>query len=88
MSIFNQSIIQYWHSYCLSLDLKYPDWERAVPDSIQAPKDVRATPLVVVDTEDGVKALVAELQKETSFAVDLEHHNFRSYQGFTCLIQV
>ena len=23
-----------------------------------------------------------------SFAVDLEHHDFRSFKGFTCLIQI
>lgn len=35
-----------------------------------------------------MKDLVEVLSKEKSIAIDLEHHDYRSYQGFTCLIQV
>lgn len=35
-----------------------------------------------------MKELVEALKAEKSIAVDLEHHDYRSYQGFTCLIQV
>jgi len=27
-------------------------------------------------------------QKVKEIAIDLEHHSYRSYQGFTCLMQV
>ena len=32
--------------------------------------------------------MAALLESSTEFAVDLEHHNLRSYLGFTCLMQV
>ncbi len=66
----------------------YPDWERTLPEIVTKPRSENATPLIVVETEDGMKSLVEELMKEKSIAVDLEHHNFRTYQGFTCLLQV
>ena len=66
----------------------YPEWERTLPETVTKPRNENATPLIVVDTEEGMKSLVDELKKEQSIAVDLEHHNFRSYQGFTCLLQV
>lgn len=66
----------------------YPEWERSAPEIVVKPRNESDTPLIVVETEDGMKSLVEELKKEKSIAVDLEHHNFRSYQGFTCLLQV
>lgn len=34
------------------------------------------------------ESLVEKLNSSTEFAVDLEHHDYRSFQGFTCLIQI
>ena len=58
-----------------------------MPEPVK-PREETATPLVVVDSESGLQALVKDLKTQRSIAVDLEHHNYRSYQGFTCLIQV
>lgn len=35
-----------------------------------------------------MSSLVDLLKKQTEFAVDLEHHSYRTFQGFTCLIQI
>ena len=32
--------------------------------------------------------MMQELREESELAVDLEHHRYRSYQGFTCLVQI
>jgi exosome complex exonuclease RRP6 len=32
--------------------------------------------------------MIADLSKCSEIAVDLEHHAYRSYLGFTCLIQI
>lgn len=32
--------------------------------------------------------MLDELRKATEFAVDLEHHSYRTYAGFLCLMQV
>ncbi|KAK8794410.1 hypothetical protein JH06_1619 [Blastocystis sp. subtype 4] len=79
----------YSNPYLYELNnLVYPDWERTLPEIVTKPRSENATPLIVVETEDGMKSLVEELMKEKSIAVDLEHHNFRTYQGFTCLLQI
>jgi exosome complex exonuclease RRP6 len=41
-----------------------------------------------VDTEEQLQELVEKLDNVTEFAIDLEHHGLRSYQGITCLMQV
>jgi exosome complex exonuclease RRP6 len=48
------------------------------------------TPFLYVENEDQLKEMCEHLLLETSkeIAVDLEHHSYRSYQGFTCLMQV
>lgn len=32
--------------------------------------------------------LISKLSKVNEFAVDLENHNYRSFQGFVCLMQI
>ena len=70
------------------LDLVYPDWELHAPATIEKPRPENETPLILVETEASMHELVNSLKQEQVIAVDLEHHNYRSYQGFTCLIQV
>lgn len=41
-----------------------------------------------VDTEETLEEMIGELKKATEIAVDLEHHDARSYIGFTCLMQI
>lgn len=65
------------------------------PDFIQAPR--RATlptpldeenELSVVTTVEELEALARVLDECKEFAVDLEHHSYRSFKGFTCLMQI
>ncbi|KAB5526371.1 ribonuclease H-like domain-containing protein [Coniochaeta sp. 2T2.1] len=41
-----------------------------------------------VDTYEGVLEMLEELKKAKEIAVDLEHHDFRSYVGLTSLMQI
>ncbi|KAK4484839.1 hypothetical protein RD792_007439 [Penstemon davidsonii] len=43
---------------------------------------------VRVENEEQLLKLVEVLSKESVFAVDTEHHSFRSFLGFTALIQI
>ncbi|EPY29362.1 exosome complex exonuclease RRP6, partial [Strigomonas culicis] len=52
------------------------------------PVPLDTCPLKFVDTVEGLKETVARLLHETEIAVDLEHHDFYSYLGFTCLMQI
>ncbi|PIK33178.1 putative exosome component 10 [Apostichopus japonicus] len=49
---------------------------------------VLTTPLTFITTPDQLKELSDLLNTQTSFGVDLEHHSYRSFQGFTCLMQI
>lgn len=43
-----------------------------------------------IDTTEGMSDLLAHLQEERvkEIAIDVEHHNFRSFQGLVCLVQL
>jgi exosome complex exonuclease RRP6 len=41
-----------------------------------------------VATLEDLTSLCEKLSKCSEFAVDLEHHHFRSFQGICCLIQI
>ncbi|KAJ1718610.1 exosome nuclease subunit, partial [Coemansia erecta] len=47
-----------------------------------------ATPFAFVDQPEALARMMEHLQGAGEVAVDLEHHSYRSYQGFTCLVQV
>ncbi|KAJ1658739.1 exosome nuclease subunit [Dispira simplex] len=49
---------------------------------------LESTPAQWISTEAQLDALVAKLAQVTEVAVDLEHHNLRSFQGFVCLMQI
>ncbi|OCF33232.1 hypothetical protein I316_04973 [Kwoniella heveanensis BCC8398] len=52
------------------------------------PKSFQDTPFEFVDTPEALEKMVEQLKKAKEIAVDLEHHQMRSYSGFTCLIQI
>lgn len=45
-------------------------------------------PFTFVKTEAALDAMVRHLATAKEVAVDLEHHHYRSFQGFTCLMQL
>ena len=51
-------------------------------------KDWNSTSAIWVDNEESLKEMLASLEKYTEIAVDLEHHDLRSYYGLTCLMQI
>lgn len=65
----------------------YPDAILAKSDPIP-PKDWSTTKAIWVDTVKELQKMVQELKKLTEIAVDLEHHDYRSYYGIVCLMQI
>ncbi|KAJ2780954.1 exosome nuclease subunit [Coemansia javaensis] len=47
-----------------------------------------AVPFAFVDDAAGLRAMMEHLQAADEIAIDLEHHDYRSFQGFTCLVQI
>lgn len=52
------------------------------------PASLSETPFTFVNTSSSLKDIAAKLSLEREIAVDLEHHQFRSFQGLTCLMQI
>jgi exosome complex exonuclease RRP6 len=49
---------------------------------------METTPFTFVNTEQQLAILIDDLNKVSEIAIDLEHHNHRSYLGITCLMQI
>ncbi|ESO01119.1 hypothetical protein HELRODRAFT_112893 [Helobdella robusta] len=80
--------LEYPHPYQYELDLFRPAQQLLEKVITQVPKGVETTPFTYVDTEEKFDELIEKLKSVTEIAVDLEHHSFRSFQGFTCLMQL
>ena len=52
------------------------------------PKAFEDTPFTWVATPEDLAQLLPKLQQAPEIAVDLEHHSYRSYYGFVCLMQI
>ncbi|KIK69880.1 hypothetical protein GYMLUDRAFT_150634 [Collybiopsis luxurians FD-317 M1] len=52
------------------------------------PSPFESTTFTWVSTVADLENMLDELRKATEFAVDLEHHSYRSYAGFLCLMQI
>lgn len=51
-------------------------------------KPLEDTSLTMVNTIEELNAMVTKLAKSSEIAIDLEHHDHRTYLGITCLMQI
>lgn len=67
--------------------IDYPDhlFQSRPPIPYTSYEDTQA---IWVDTEKALDEMMEALQGAKELAVDLEHHDYRSFQGFTCLMQL
>jgi exosome complex exonuclease RRP6 len=67
--------------------LEYPEhmFEQR-PEQLYHPFDT--TSAIWVDTEEALQDMCRTLEMQREIAIDLEHHNYRSFQGFVCLMQI
>lgn len=87
----------YDHPYEYELmNLSYKSWQLEEPDQrlysnqvIQRLKtSIIEEEIPLYENEDELNSMIDELKLCREIAIDLEHHSLRSFQGFTCLIQV
>ncbi|KAF9015850.1 hypothetical protein BDZ89DRAFT_435244 [Hymenopellis radicata] len=52
------------------------------------PKPFDTTSFTWVNTTEALQAMLDKLRQATEIAVDLEHHSYRTYAGFLCLMQL
>ena len=78
----------YSHPYIYEMERDLPLPSQLTITVPVKPSRIEDTSLVQVDTLEGLRAMVEELSKEEIIGVDVEHHNYRTYLGLTCLIQI
>jgi len=79
------------HPYQMELEnLTYNDWQMEIPTEKPAKVLPANGPLdaLWVDTPQTLEKLTTDLKSAKEIAVDLEAHNYRSFGGITCLIQI
>lgn len=77
------------HPLAATLDaLTYAPWQLEVIGEPAMPAGFEQVPYEYVATPAALRALAARLEAAREIAVDLEAHSYRSYQGFTCLMQL
>lgn len=69
------------------LNLKYPETTYEIRDPIPY-QPIDTTSATWVDTYEGVLEMLEELKGATEIAIDLEHHDYRSYHGLLSLMQI
>ncbi|TPX36234.1 hypothetical protein SmJEL517_g01543 [Synchytrium microbalum] len=68
-------------------NIDYPDWMfDNKPEKIWTP--FQDTDYTYVSTVDDLKKMTAVLEAASEIAVDTEHHDYRTYLGLVCLIQI
>lgn len=80
------------HPYEEEINQFRPDWKTILDElstiNPQVPRPVEESVCEFIDTKEQLDELMVELRKHFLLAVDLEFHAYRSYQGFTCLMQM
>lgn len=78
----------YLHPYDYEIQ-KFPiNQELIVEIDNNEPPELVSTPIIWVDTIQELEDMCRHIESQKEFAVDVEHHSYRSFQGITCLLQI
>ncbi|KAI5970471.1 RRP6 [Candida margitis] len=78
----------YVHPYEYEIDTQpYPESILQKSEPI-LPQDWSSTSAIWIDTKESLNEMIEELSSSSEIAVDLEHHDYRSYYGIVCLMQI
>ncbi|KAL0476579.1 exosome complex RNAse RPR6 [Acrasis kona] len=70
------------------LCLEFKEADLCRPKQAPAYRSLEETTCTWVDNLEQLKELSDTLNKQKEFAIDLESHSYRSFQGFVCLMQI
>nr|XP_023014126.1 exosome component 10 [Leptinotarsa decemlineata] len=79
---------EFSHPYEFELERFTPLPEQLLKETPAVPLPLEKTPLIEVTQPEQVNELVETLRNCKEFAVDLEHHSYRTFMGITCLMQI
>lgn len=78
----------YEHPYKIEIERQeYPDSVLAITEP-ELSQSWAETEAIWVDNVETLNKMVEELKKSQAIAVDLEHHDYRTYYGIVCLMQI
>lgn len=84
----NTWCLRYNHPYETEIQrMEYPERVFQQSDAIKY-NPIDESSAIWVDTYEGVLEMLEELKKAGEIAIDLEHHDYRTYIGLTCLMQI
>jgi exosome complex exonuclease RRP6 len=79
----------YQHPYLVEIEsLKRSNEFYKRPSKATMYKGLKETTCTWVDTKETLAAMCEHLNAHHEYAIDLEHHHYRSFQGFVCLMQI
>lgn len=84
----DRNIVSYLHPYALEIEKFEPTKELLMKKEPENASDVNSAVYHFIDTEAKLVEMLNELKKFKEIAVDLEHHSYRTFLGFTCLMQI
>eukprot|EP01018_Ginkgo_biloba_P024118 Gb_34925 [translate_table: standard] len=67
--------------------LEFADKQSTAPEPLD-PSPWESTPFKFIERVQDLKDMARKLQSAGEIAVDLEHNQYRSFQGLTCLMQI
>ena len=70
------------------LNLPVTQIEKSPETLVQNYKFTSDTDAIYIDDPKSLKSMIDDLKLFNVIGVDVEHHNYRSYLGITCLIQI
>ncbi|XP_015779420.1 PREDICTED: exosome component 10-like [Acropora digitifera] len=76
------------HPYQYELEVFEPPEDQMKLCKEQLYEELEKTPCTFVETQQQLEELSENLSAVSEFAVDLEAHSYRSFQGFCCLMQI
>jgi exosome complex exonuclease RRP6 len=84
----SEELVEQPHPY--EYEIKHLEYPKRMfhhtPEQLYTTFDM-TTP-IWVDTEEALVDMCRTLEMQQEIAIDLEHHSYRSYQGFVCLMQI
>ncbi|KAK7497916.1 hypothetical protein BaRGS_00010787 [Batillaria attramentaria] len=83
-----QSDFVYPHPYQHELEVWQPSQRQLEKTEPQEVGPVDDCPAQFIDSAAELSKLCDLLKQEKEIAVDLEHHSYRTFQGFVCLMQI
>ncbi|XP_065061459.1 exosome complex component 10-like [Rhopilema esculentum] len=76
------------HPYRFELESFEPVPWQLEKGAIEPYKGIEKTSLTVIDDVEKLNGLLEKLKAVKEVAIDLEHHSYRSFMGFCCLMQI